>query len=247
MDKMIKLPTVGEILKEEFMDPYGISQYKLAKETGMPVSRIQDILHNRRKVTPDTSLRLGIYFGVSEKYFLNIQMDLDIRELKNSEKESIDKIVLSSEGTTKVILINKIKNVGERGTVKEVPFEQAQKWLEQGLVILATYENIRLFEQEKDENQALLDGYMKTYRDLKEKLEEKPIVVYAKLREDGIIKQSDVVNEIIKYCNKISNVHLDANKIEINKILNAFGTYQVKIMINQDIIADTKVSILDKN
>ena len=93
MDKMIKLPTVGEILKEEFMDPYGISQYKLAKETGMPVSRIQDILHNRRKVTPDTSLRLGIYFGVSEKYFLNIQMDLDIRELKTLEKESIDKIV----------------------------------------------------------------------------------------------------------------------------------------------------------
>ncbi len=93
MENMIKLPTVGEILKEEFMDPYGISQYKLAKETGMPVSRIQDILHNRRKVTPDTSLRLGIYFGVSEKYFLNIQMDLDIRELKTLEKESIDKIV----------------------------------------------------------------------------------------------------------------------------------------------------------
>lgn len=93
MEKLIKLPTVGEILKEEFMDPYGISQYKLAKETGMPISRIQDILHNRRKVTPDTSLRLGIYFGISEKYFLNIQMDLDIRELKNSEKESIEKIV----------------------------------------------------------------------------------------------------------------------------------------------------------
>lgn len=93
MENMIKLPTVGEILKEEFMDPYGISQYKLAKETGMPVSRIQDILHNRRKVTPDTSLRLGVYFGVSEKYFLNIQMDLDIRELKTLEKESIDKIV----------------------------------------------------------------------------------------------------------------------------------------------------------
>lgn len=93
MEEMIKLPTVGEILKEEFMNPYGISQYKLAKETGMPVSRIQDIIHNRRKVTPDTSLRLGIYFGVSEKYFLNIQIDIDIRELKASEKESIEKIV----------------------------------------------------------------------------------------------------------------------------------------------------------
>ena len=80
MEEYIALPTVGEILKEEFMDPNGISQYKLAKDTGMPISRIQDIIHGRRKVTADTSLRLGIYFGVSEKYFLDIQIDIEMRE-----------------------------------------------------------------------------------------------------------------------------------------------------------------------
>lgn len=93
MEEYIAPPTVGEILKEEFMDPNGISQYKLAKDTGMPISRIQDIIHGRRKVTADTSLRLGIYFGVSEKYFLDIQIDIEMRELKRVEKDSISKIV----------------------------------------------------------------------------------------------------------------------------------------------------------
>ena len=93
MEEYIALPTVGEILKEEFMDPNGISQYKLAKDTGMPISRIQDLIHGRRKVTADTSLRLGIYFGVSEKYFLDIQIDIEMMELKRVEKDSISKIV----------------------------------------------------------------------------------------------------------------------------------------------------------
>lgn len=84
MEKMIAAPTIGEILKEEFMGPYGISAYALAKAINVPTSRIQDILHNRRKITADTSLRLAKYFGVSDKYFLNMQNDIDIREIKNA-------------------------------------------------------------------------------------------------------------------------------------------------------------------
>ena len=84
MEKIITAPTIGEILKEEFMDPLGISAYSLAKAINVPTSRIQDILHDRRKITADTSLRLAKYFGVSEKYFLNLQNDIDIREIKNA-------------------------------------------------------------------------------------------------------------------------------------------------------------------
>ena len=73
---MIELPTVSEILKEEFMEPMGISAYKLAKEIKVPTSRVQDILHGRCQITPDTSIRLGRYFGVSDRYFLNIQVDV---------------------------------------------------------------------------------------------------------------------------------------------------------------------------
>ena len=84
MDKRIEAPTVGEILWEEFMEPLGVSSYALAKAIHVPVSRIQDILHDRRKITADTSLRLAKYFGVSDRYFLNLQNDIDVRELKTS-------------------------------------------------------------------------------------------------------------------------------------------------------------------
>ena len=79
-------------LFEEFMEPFGISAYKLAKDIGVPTSRIQDILHCRRKITADTSLRLARYFGVSDSYFLDIQNDIDMRELRvllSSELDSI--------------------------------------------------------------------------------------------------------------------------------------------------------------
>lgn len=79
---MIEIPTVGEILREEFMEPMNISACKLAGDIMVPVSRIQDILHGRRKITEDTSLLLGKYFGVSERYFLNLQNDIDIRNLR---------------------------------------------------------------------------------------------------------------------------------------------------------------------
>ncbi len=86
--KQIAVPKISEILKSEFMDPLGISAYRLAKEIGVPVSRIQDLLHDRRDVTIDTSIRLGRLFGVSDRYFLNLQNDINFRnaESKNSEE-----------------------------------------------------------------------------------------------------------------------------------------------------------------
>lgn len=64
------------------MIPMGLSAYKLAQDIKVPVSRIQDILHGRRKITADTSLRLAKLFGVSDAYFLNMQNEIDMRNLK---------------------------------------------------------------------------------------------------------------------------------------------------------------------
>ena len=91
MDK-IEMPKVSEILKEEFMIPYKLSAYALAKAIGVPTSRIQDILHNRRKITAETSIRLGRFFGLSDRYFLNLQMDIDIREAEEMVDEAEFKI-----------------------------------------------------------------------------------------------------------------------------------------------------------
>jgi len=89
----IKTPAISEILYEEFMEPMGISAYKLAHDIRVPVSRIQDILHDRRKITADTSLRLAKYFGVSDNYFLNIQSDIDLRNSKVEIANEIKQIV----------------------------------------------------------------------------------------------------------------------------------------------------------
>ena len=92
MMDFIMPPTIGEILQEEFMAPMKISAYRLAQEIHVPVSRIQDILNDRRKITADTSLRLAKFFGVSDKYFLDMQNDIDIRNLKVSIAADIAQI-----------------------------------------------------------------------------------------------------------------------------------------------------------
>jgi len=92
MANYIETPTIGEILREEFMEPMDISAYRLAKDLDVPVSRIQDILKGRRKITVDTSLRLAKYFGLTDKYFLNMQNDIDLRETKKEIEDELNHI-----------------------------------------------------------------------------------------------------------------------------------------------------------
>lgn len=92
MDYIIETPTVGEILMEEFMEPMGITAYRLAKDINVPTSRIIEILQGKRKVTADTSVRLGKYFNVSDRYFLNIQNDIDLRNARLNIGAELDRI-----------------------------------------------------------------------------------------------------------------------------------------------------------
>lgn len=88
----IPTPTISEILREEFMEPFNLSAYRVAKEIGVPTSRIQDILHNRRQITVDTSIRLGRLFGISDRYFLNLQNDIDIRNAETENSNDFNQI-----------------------------------------------------------------------------------------------------------------------------------------------------------
>jgi addiction module HigA family antidote len=63
----------GEILLEEFLNPLGISQYRLAKDISVPPRRINEIVHGKRAVTADTALRLARYFGTTDQFWLNLQ------------------------------------------------------------------------------------------------------------------------------------------------------------------------------
>ena len=79
---MTKLKNIhpGEILSEEFLIPNNITAYKLAKDIGIPQTRISEIVKGNRRITADTALRFGKYFGNSAKFWLGIQDDFDIEE-----------------------------------------------------------------------------------------------------------------------------------------------------------------------
>lgn len=89
----IPTPTVGEILQEEFLEPLGITAYRLAKEINVSTTTILDIINNNRKITVDTALRLSRYFGNSAHFWLNLQNDIDIRNQRVKLGSDIEKII----------------------------------------------------------------------------------------------------------------------------------------------------------
>jgi addiction module HigA family antidote len=83
----------GDILPEEFLKPMGISQYRLAKDTNVPARRINEIVHGRRSISPDTALRLSRYFGLSERFWLNLQSRYDLEIEKDRLNGRLEKEV----------------------------------------------------------------------------------------------------------------------------------------------------------
>ena len=82
----------GEILKEEFLEPLGISAYRLCKDIFIPQTRISEIIKGNRRITADTALRLSKYLGTSAKFWLGLQDDYDLEEENNSKKHSFENI-----------------------------------------------------------------------------------------------------------------------------------------------------------
>jgi len=81
----------GEILLKEFMEPLGLSQNKLARDIDVPVTRIGDIVHGRRGISTDSALRLGIYFGTSAEFWLNLQARYDLKISKRDLLPALEK------------------------------------------------------------------------------------------------------------------------------------------------------------
>ncbi|MEN8121426.1 MAG: HigA family addiction module antitoxin [Bacteroidota bacterium] len=82
----------GEILKEEFLTPMGITAYRLAKETFIPQTRISEILKEKRRITADTALRFSKFFGTSAKFWLGIQNDYDLEEERYQKRKELEQI-----------------------------------------------------------------------------------------------------------------------------------------------------------
>ena len=81
--KMMNPIHPGEILMEEFLEPLGISQYRLAKNISVPPRRINEIVHGKRSITADTALRLARFFGTTDRFWLNLQVRYDLEVEKD--------------------------------------------------------------------------------------------------------------------------------------------------------------------
>jgi addiction module HigA family antidote len=73
----------GEVLREEFLKPLGLSQYRLAKALSVPPRRVNEIVHGKRAVSADTALRLARYFGTTDRFWLNLQARFDLEVEKD--------------------------------------------------------------------------------------------------------------------------------------------------------------------
>ncbi len=87
MPREIAYPTPGEILLEEFLKPMGLTQYRLAKEIGVPQRRIGEIIAGTRAITVDTGLRLSRFFGTSDNFWTRLQLDHDMAIAKDALAE----------------------------------------------------------------------------------------------------------------------------------------------------------------
>jgi len=93
MGRRLKNVHPGEVLAEEFLNPLEVSAYRLAKEIGVPATRISEILHGRRAISADTALRLAKYFGTSAKFWLGLQEDYDLEEESRAKAKELNAIV----------------------------------------------------------------------------------------------------------------------------------------------------------
>ena len=84
----------GEVLLEDYLNPLGLSQYRLAQDISVPPRRINEIVHGNRSVTADTALRLGRYFGTSEQFWLNLQSHYDLEMEKDRLGDRLKKEVV---------------------------------------------------------------------------------------------------------------------------------------------------------
>ncbi len=84
----------GEILLEEFLKPLELSQHRLAKDIGVSQQRVNEIIRGKRAITPDTALRLSRYFGLSERFWINLQARYDLEKEKDRLKDRLEQEVL---------------------------------------------------------------------------------------------------------------------------------------------------------
>jgi addiction module HigA family antidote len=99
MSKALKPVHPGEILREEFLKPLGLSMNALALDLHVPVTRVAEVVHERRAITPDTALRLARYFNTTPEFWMNLQVAFDLETARDREQAKVDREVRPKAAT----------------------------------------------------------------------------------------------------------------------------------------------------
>lgn len=91
----------GEILLKEFLEPMGVTAYRLSKDTNIPQTRVSEIIRGKRGISADTALRFARYFGTTVTFWLNLQNSYDVENIKIEKENEINSIVPYNEGNKK--------------------------------------------------------------------------------------------------------------------------------------------------
>ena len=97
MPRKLKPITPGEVLLEEFLNPLGISQSKLARDLSVSVGRVNDIVQGKRAITADTALRLSVYFKMTPEFWMNLQNHYELKLAKQNLLPKIERSVRPAE------------------------------------------------------------------------------------------------------------------------------------------------------
>jgi addiction module HigA family antidote len=89
----------GRLLRTEFLEPMGITPYRLAKDVDVPVQRMHELVHERRGITADTALRLSRYFGMGEGYWMNVQKRYELELVKDRIAPELEEILPRTQAT----------------------------------------------------------------------------------------------------------------------------------------------------
>jgi len=92
----------GEILREDFLEPLGISINRLSRDISVPPNRISEIVNGKRAITADTALRFQRYFGIDAQFWLNLQNEYDLRVLKRKARNDIELRIIPVETATSI-------------------------------------------------------------------------------------------------------------------------------------------------
>lgn len=112
----------GEVLREEFLVPMDLSQYRLARSMGVPARRINEIVHEKRAISADTALRLGRFFGTSPEFWINLQTNYDLEEQRSKLGSRLDEVVVYRFAATS----QTTRNVRASASVAPVTYRAAR-------------------------------------------------------------------------------------------------------------------------